>query len=491
MPSKPYKVHSTPPRKKRRRLWLVLCGVFLLLVVAAVGGSYLWFVHLVGTSNGKVGSDVQAALKTKPASTSSPAVPESPSAMDILVMGSDSRGSDRGRSDTLMVVHIDPQNNYLSVLSIPRDLRVNIPGHGVDKINDAYSVGGAALAIRTVKQVTGVDINHFLIIDFQAFEDLTNSLGGVYVDVDRGYYNGNPHWELINVTPGYQLLKGHDALEYVRFRHDQNEDFGRMERQQRFLSDLKSQLEGLGAGLLFKLPGIASSTFKNVTTDLSANDILKLSYFGLKLTGDRMREIHLTGSTPTIGGVSYVVVSQSAIRSAVRDLLSRPTSTSSSSTSTTTPTTTAVSTSGSTVNKAVWQSLANQVAFAVEAPSYVPSGYEYSGKYPQGGTSGTYQIKVGGGAKPAFRVMYRHGKEDQYLGVTETTWLSAPAAGKGQKVEYGGTTFTVVGTDQAVDHIWWVKDGTLYWVSNTLSYLVSGPDLLHMAESFARLTPQQ
>jgi hypothetical protein len=86
--------------------------------------------------------------------------------------------------------------------------------------------------------------------------------------------------------------------------------------------------------------------------------------------------------------------------------------------------------------------------------------------------------------------MYRHGTDDQYLGVTETTWLGAPAAAKGQQVTYAGTTFTVVGTAQAADHVWWVKNGVLYWVSNTLSYLVSEPDMVRMAESFAHLAPQ-
>jgi LCP family protein required for cell wall assembly len=482
-------------------LWLLLFGLFLFVLIAIAGVSYAWLYNLVGTANHKVSSAIESALKTKPGDASQPAVPQSPDAMNILVMGSDSRGSDQGRSDSLMIVHVDPSQNFLSVLSIPRDLRVNIPGHGLDKINAAYAIGGAALSITTVKAVTGIDINHFVSIDFQAFEDLTNSLGGVYVDVDRSYYNHDPNYEFINISPGYQLLQGHDALEYVRFRHDQNNDFGRIQRQQRFLSDLKQQLGSLGAGLLFKLPGLANAFFKNVATDLSANDFLKLSYWGLKLNGDRIRQLRMTGSTPTIGGVSYVVMSRSDIRSAVKEFLTAPgpgsgstagTASGQSSTSTkgSSSQTPSDSASGSPVNEAAWQTVANQVGFAVEAPGYVPAGYKYFGKWPENAASGTYQIKVGGGTKPAIRVMYRHGTDDQYLGVTETTWLGAPAAAKGQQVTYAGTTFTVVGTAQAADHVWWVKNGVLYWVSNTLSYLVSEPDMVRMAESFAHLAPQ-
>ncbi len=178
------------------------------------------------------------ALTDKPSSTlvSEVEVPESPSAMNLLILGSDRREGEEGepsRSDTIILVHVDPDQDYLSVLSLPRDLRVDVPGYGLNKINYAFAAGGAALTIQTVEQLTGVDINHYLEVDFNAFCDITDALGGVYVDVDQRYYNDNPTYELINLAPGYQLLNGDDALDYVRFRHDLNLDFGRMEGSRR------------------------------------------------------------------------------------------------------------------------------------------------------------------------------------------------------------------------------------------------------------------
>ena len=146
-----------------------------------------------------------------------------------------------------MLVHVDKEQDYLSILSLPRDLRVEIPGHGMDKLNAAYSLGGWELTETTVEQVTErATSRRWCEIDFKAFSDLTDALGGVYVDVDRRYYNQapTPRGRLIKLSPGYQTLNGADALDYVRFRHDNEYDFGRMERQQRFLTALREQAMG-------------------------------------------------------------------------------------------------------------------------------------------------------------------------------------------------------------------------------------------------------
>jgi LCP family protein required for cell wall assembly len=511
---KPYTIFKVESSHRRSRLRILLWGFVcvVVLVLAAGGGSYLWFHHVVAGANARVDAVARAALTNTPPSTPpstlqsappstpvSPAVPESPSSMDILVLGSDNRGDEtNGRSDTLILVHVDPSQNYLSILSIPRDLRVNIPGRGLDKINAAYSYGGAALSIRTVKELTGVNISHYLEVGFSAFQDLTNALGGVYVDVDRRYYNDDPTRELIKLAPGYQLLNGHDALEYVRFRHDQNGDFGRIERQQRFLSLLKQQVAALGPSLLFKLPGLVGALFANVSTDLNANDVLKLAYWGLQLNGDRIRQVRITGETPTIGGVSYVVTSPEAIKQAVADLLTplavtggqpagSATGTSAEAAGTTSSATQVtsghVATSLETIpNSSEWKALGSMIPFPLEGPGYIPPGYEYCDRMPPKG--GTYDIKVGGGTKPALKMVYRHLQEDEYLGITETTWLQAPMASKGEEVKYDGLTYTVVGTSQKVDHVWWKQDGVLYWVSNALSYLLDEQELLKMAESF-------
>jgi LCP family protein required for cell wall assembly len=552
----------------------------------------------VSEANQRVPEEVMVALSDEPGSTlvSTGESPESPSAMNLLVIGSDRRPNEEGqngRSDTIILVHIDPDNDYLSVLSLPRDLRVNVPGHGMEKINAAYSFGGAALCIKTVEQVTGVDIDHYMEVDFGAFSDMTNALGGVYVDVDRRYYSQNPDYELIDLQPGYQLMGGADALDYVRFRHDRNMDFGRMERQQRFLSEVREQ--AMGWNLTLRLPRLVSALFSNIATDLAADDFIKLAWWLIGMDGSRIRQLTVVGDTATIAGGSYVLLDEEALAKAVGEFQTPPsaggstTTTSaepSSGTATTTTTTVAepalegleidvlsangrkgeaaaaaewLGSLGATVVKvgsaeapavmtavrypsglatkaervaemvssgsadidrslaritvilgddftlppeyalplspdnvpgaAGWKTIAQMVPYPVMAPSYLPLGYVCAQRRPAEGA--TYDIEVGGGTEPAFTVLYRltdRGEPtDQYMSITETTWLDAPAAAAGRQVTYDGTVFTVVGSSERVARVWWKTDNVLYWVSNTLSHLLSGEELLAIARSMVRI----
>jgi polyisoprenyl-teichoic acid--peptidoglycan teichoic acid transferase len=482
----------------------------LVVLLALAGGYYLWFSHLVHGANARVDPEVSAALSSPPstgetgssdtsglgsagstgsssaAQNSSTSVPSSPGTMDILLLGSDHRANVPGsRSDSIMLVHIDPKRGFASMLSLPRDLLVSIPGHGDNKLNAAYSYGGAALAIRTIKQVTGVNINHYLQVDFTAFQELTDSLGGVYIDVDRRYFNDDPTFEPINIQAGYQLLHGHDALEYVRFRHDANSDFGRMLRQQRFLQALKEQISGQGAGLLLKLPGLAGDLLNNAATDLSGDQILRLAYFGAKLSGGHIRQARLVGSVATVDGRSVVQATSAQIDKAVQDYLTPPkTGTTITTDESDSATETTIHSSGATANgaSAVWKQVAATVPFAVEAPSYLPTDYKYFDRMPRAGK--TYTIDTGSGKAPAIRIIYRYDTRDQYLGVSETSWLDAPLASPGTTVKSDGITYTVVGTSGKVDHVWWKKDDVLYWVSNSLNYLLSQQEMLKVAESF-------
>ena len=145
----------------------------------------------------------------------------------LLLVGSDRRfGDARGdaRSDTMMLVRLDPKSNATTVLSIPRDLRVTIPGHGIDKINSAYGLGGLDLTTRTVSQLLSTPekrfrVNHAIAVSFRGFRDAVDVINCVYVDVDRRYYHSNlgvpigQRWAEINVQPGYQKLCGQKALD--------------------------------------------------------------------------------------------------------------------------------------------------------------------------------------------------------------------------------------------------------------------------------------
>lgn len=326
---KAYTVYSVERRSGKRGLRMLLIGLLIFVAVVAVGagGTYLWLdLKVRQTNQGPNVSGIAAVLGRSPTTSGGPGTTlEPPNTQNILLLGSDNReaeGEEYGRSDTLMLVHIDREQNFVSVLSIPRDLRVEIPGHGVQKINAAYAIKGAELAIETVQSVTGVDLDHYVNIDFDAFRQVTTELGGIYVDVDRRYYYVGDNYETINIWPGYQPLAGENALDYVRFRHDGNNDFGRIQRQQRFLRAAKEQVSSWDAAL--KIPKLVDLLAANVTTDMSTRQVLRLAVWGMRLQGGRVKQVELTADTETIGGGSYVVASKYALREAVRDLTAPP-----------------------------------------------------------------------------------------------------------------------------------------------------------------------
>ncbi|MEY2517556.1 MAG: polyisoprenyl-teichoic acid--peptidoglycan teichoic acid transferase, partial [bacterium] len=172
----------------------------------------------------------------------------------ILLLGSDKRygdgKDDRPRSDTIIVVRLDPDKGAMAIMSIPRDLKVTIPGYGIEKINAAYHLGGPKLTVRTVRNLLGIPIHHVINVNFGGFARAVNRLGCVYADIDRRYFNdrsGPGGYATIDLKAGYQKLCGQDALDYVRFRHTDS-DFVRAARQQEFLRQAKEQI---GLGKLF------------------------------------------------------------------------------------------------------------------------------------------------------------------------------------------------------------------------------------------------
>jgi len=327
---KPYTVYTVERRRGRRwlRVLLITLLLFVAVVAMAAGGTYFWLDQKVSeTNSGPNASGIQEVLTEPVASAGTDTTIQPPNAQNILLIGSDNReteGDEYGRSDTLMLVHIDPDQNFVSVLSIPRDLRVEIPGYGVQKVNAAYAIKGAELAIKTIQSVTGVDLDHYVNVDFEAFRQLTTELGGIYVDVDRRYYYVGDEYETINIWPGYQALAGENALDYVRFRHDDNNDFGRIQRQQRFLRAAKEQVSKWDAAL--KIPSLVDVLARNVTTDMSTKQVLRLAVWGMRLQGGRVKQVGLDATTATIGGGSYVIADEDAIRQAVHDLMTPPAS---------------------------------------------------------------------------------------------------------------------------------------------------------------------
>ena len=492
-------------RRRRRRLLFGLVGL-VVLVGVIVGGAYFW-LYLEWRKTQIDDPDFQTVIDSTPTEN---LYPNPAGTMNILIMGTDNRGWEAIRSDSMMLVHVDPANNYLSTLSLPRDLRVEIAGHGLDKLNAAYTFGGYKLTIPTIENLTGIDITHYMEIDFRAFSSLTDAVGGVYIDVDKHYLQQDPTYETIDLQPGYQRLDGTQGLDYVRYRKDNNLDFGRQLRQQRFLAALREQALGWDMGP--RLPGLVQALTDNIQTNIDFGEIQNLVYWVLtKLGGGQIRQVTVIGANELIDAEYYVVLDEGVLEKKVAEFMNVPAAGGAQTTAgtvtaagaTTTPTVPATSQDevdfsqfitdqGLIPDSAMWRQLAASVPFKVMAPGYLPEGYVYHQRNPESGAG--YDIDTGGASAKGLKVVYqlvRDGKpSDHYLGIMQTAWLDAPAASAGRQVVLGGTTFTIVGTADAVERVWWKKDGVLYWVSNTLFHRLEAEELLKVAASMILISSQ-
>ncbi len=302
-----------------RYLALKLIGVAVVVVVLAAPGLAL------GWANGTVSvvSHRSAAVQKVVTETTKELRPALPGrAQNILLIGSDKSDviGDPGRSDTQMLIRLDPQTKSITMLSLPRDLRVLIPDHGYDKMNTAYSYGGPPLVVKTFKEITGLPVHHFVEIDFAGFWHVTNILGGVYIPVDHKYFvPASADYKSINLDAGYQLVRGKQALNYVRYRHDQRGDFTRMQRQQLFLKELQRQ-SGRWSGdwqqVLELINAIAAETTSDIDSLKRLEPLVELVF---EVDTAKITTVHLEGETPMIDGVSYVTATQEQIDAAVEE----------------------------------------------------------------------------------------------------------------------------------------------------------------------------
>ncbi|MBJ7454919.1 MAG: LCP family protein [Thermoleophilia bacterium] len=303
---------------RRRRGWMAVIGwtVWALvgLTVSVLAGGYIYLDDTLEQAAPNTPEARKARAATKPV------LPGQPT--NILLIGSDTRPSegDPGRSDSLILVRMDPQRDFISMLSFPRDLYVPIPGYGTDKINAAYSYG-TDVTIETVEQLTGQPINHYVIIDFTGFEKLVDAVGGVYLDIDRRYFNENvgtaaTNYANIDLQPGYQRLNGSDALAYVRYRHTDS-TYSRDARQQTFLSELKRQTKDLGN--LTNVTNFRKIFGENIEFSIrDPQKFISLLELALVTPKDRIARVSIdAGSDMTAAGASIQVASQGAIDEAV------------------------------------------------------------------------------------------------------------------------------------------------------------------------------
>jgi LCP family protein required for cell wall assembly len=204
--------------------------------------------------------------------------------VNVLLMGGDERGLRKGevaRSDSMLVVSFDPVTKKIHLFSVLRDTQVDIPGFKANRVNAAITLGGPELAMKTIGNLMGLNIQYYVYVDFQGFIKLVDTIGGVdfYVEKDMKYTDAaDGHVYDINLKKGQQHLDGDKALQYVRFRHDRLSDFTRTERQRDFLKAIASKLQS--GWNLVRLPDILGEVTPYMETNMSAGDMLKLASLG-------------------------------------------------------------------------------------------------------------------------------------------------------------------------------------------------------------------
>lgn len=229
-----------------------------------------------------------------------------PEKINILVLGVDERGDDGGRSDTTFVVTVDTVAKRITMLSIPRDSRVRIAGHGWDKINHAYAFGGAKLSRTTIENLLGIPIDYTVMMNFQGFRRLIDAIGGVTITVDKRMYYSDPYDDdgglFIDLQPGQQRMDGRTALEYVRYR-DEEGDIGRVARQQKFLKALVQEFTR--PQLMAKLPELIKEFAGVVKTDLPTREMVRLVPIAGEAVAAGLTAEFLAGEPIWIQDVSY------------------------------------------------------------------------------------------------------------------------------------------------------------------------------------------
>ncbi len=309
-----------PPKPKRYWLRFTLASVIIVAVSAAATATAV-LVYLDSIASALSHNNVYANKLNRYLATVDGGEPH-----NFIILGSDKRAGaefeeDPGRSDTTILLRLDPDKGAIAVMSIPRDLKVEIPGYGTGKFNEAYAYGGPKLTLQTVKDLTGLPINHVVNVDFLGFVQAVYAIGCVYTDVDRRYYHSNEgvdpseQYAEINVKPGYQLLCGKRALEYVRYRHTDT-DIVRSSRQQDFISAARQQISV--DDLVFDQRGLIEIFTKYTTSDINDKEtMLEVMKLFIEARNSEIKQVHF----PAELGPSYVTATPEAINEAVNTFL--------------------------------------------------------------------------------------------------------------------------------------------------------------------------
>lgn len=294
--------------KKKKRVWPYVV-VALCFIIAALAGAIFASSSLVDEKKAAAPAAEEGLLTAKDKAT-------------IMIMGVDEREDDVGRSDTLMIASIDPKRNKAALLSVPRDTRVKIKGHGFDKINAAYAYGKERLAQDTVENFLGLNIDHYIIINTKSFKRIIDAIGGIDIDVEKRMHYEDP-WDddgglVIDFRPGKQHMDGAKAITYVRYR-DEEGDIGRIHRQQAFMRACVDKI--VSPSIIPRLPMVIKEIVEAVNTDLTFRQMLEFVGTLKEAKSNGLRAEMVPGRPLYIDGISYWIADLTKLRTTVADTL--------------------------------------------------------------------------------------------------------------------------------------------------------------------------
>jgi polyisoprenyl-teichoic acid--peptidoglycan teichoic acid transferase len=479
----------------RPGLWKrLLIGGFLIVFAVAAATAVAAF-HEVDKVVNALELTPELKLGENALATTDPGKPQT-----LLILGSDRRprqnaeGASGARSDTIMLVRLNPEKGATAIMSLPRDLKVQIPGHGVDKINASYELGGPALTLETVKRLTGLNINHVVNVTFKGFWRAVNAIGCVYTDVDRDYFNDTAEFTYINVDQGYQRLCARKALQYVRFRHTDT-DLVRSARQQDFLRQMKQQVTY--TDLISKRDRLVRIFGRNTATDRelrSTSEVLRLLKLALAAAGQPIQEIHFEGEI----GPSYVEASNRQVQKLVQRFLNvkespGPRGTAPGERPAKKPRRKQTRNAASLNLYDAAGAGEDQGLQAVQAgaggtlPVYFPTLLLNSSEFAY--PPRVYKLRDTDGKRHgAYRfVMRRTNANGEYYGLQGTTWKNPPILDDPtEKRTIKGRTYELHFAGDRLRLVAWRTPKAAYWISNTLLQTLTKRQMMAIARSTRR-----
>ncbi|MCH6267001.1 LytR family transcriptional regulator [Neobacillus citreus] len=285
--------------KKKKRTWLKVTGIILLILFIA-GGAYAYTVYKSFKS--AVETMHQPIERKQSEKREKPVTLQEKDPFSVLLLGVDERAGDRGRSDSLIVLTVNPTNNSVKMLSIPRDTRTEIIGKGKeDKINHAYAFGGVPMAMDTVENFLDIPIDYYIQINMEGFKDIVDAVGGVTVNNDLDF-----NYEGVHFTKGELTLNGEKALKYSRMRYDDPRgDFGRQLRQRQIIQAVIN--EGASVSSLTNFSTIFTALGKNVKTNLTFDQMIDIQK-NYKTSAGNIQQIEIKETGTKINNIYYGLV---------------------------------------------------------------------------------------------------------------------------------------------------------------------------------------